>query len=253
VAAVSHDDWDALWVAHADSNARNPAQQFRRRLVVRLLADHEPVQRLLDIGSGTGDVIADAHARWPAAELLGIELSHTGVEIASHKVPDARFEVVDLIAQPAPLAGREAWATHAVCSEVLEHVDDPVALMANARAWLAPGAVVVVTVPGGPMSSFDRHIGHRRHFAPADLAGVLHGAGYDVLRCSGAGFPFFNVYRSVVIARGDRLIEDTSVGEHGAASRGAELAMAVFRPLLRTGTRLSPRGWQTVAVASVPA
>ncbi len=249
---AGRDDWDALWLAHADANARNPAQMFRRRLAVQLLAGHEPVARLLDIGSGTGDLLVDAHARWPAVELMGIELAQTGVQIARDKLPAATFEVVDLLQAPGPLPGREGWATHAVCSEVLEHVDDPVALMANARPWLAPGAVVVVTVPGGPMSAFDRHIGHRRHFTPRDLADVLHGAGYQVARCSGAGFPFFNLYRMVVIARGEALVEDSAAAEDGAASHRAEAAMSVFRVLLSRGRRLSPRGWQTVAVATVP-
>ncbi len=31
--------------------------------------------------------------------------------------------------------------------------------------YLAPGCRLVVTVPGGPRSAFDRHIGHRRHFS----------------------------------------------------------------------------------------
>jgi 2-polyprenyl-3-methyl-5-hydroxy-6-metoxy-1,4-benzoquinol methylase len=36
-----------------------------------------------------------------------------------------------------------------VCSEVLEHVDRPRELLANAAAYLAPGCRLVVTVPGG--------------------------------------------------------------------------------------------------------
>ena len=39
--------------------------------------------------------------------------------------------------------------------------------MRNAAALLAPGAKVVVTVPGGPRSAFDKHIGHCRHFTAA--------------------------------------------------------------------------------------
>ena len=57
----------------------------------------------------------------------------------------------------------------------------------------------VVTVPGGPMSAFDRHIGHRRHFSPDDLRAVLLAAGFQVERTTGVGFPFFNLYRLVAI------------------------------------------------------
>ena len=87
---------------------------------------------------------------------------------------------------------------------MLEHVDDPGALLASARRWLAPAALLVVTVPGGPMSAFDRHVGHRRHYTTTDLQSLLETTGFEVLVCGGAGFPFFNLYRRAVIARGAR-------------------------------------------------
>ena len=71
----------------------------------------------------------------------------------------------------------------------------------------------------------DRHIGHRRHFTPADLAQVLGAAGFTVETATGAGFPFFNLYRLTVILRGARLKDDAS-GEPGALLR---FASAVFR------------------------
>ena len=61
-AARYNDDWDTIWDEHADANKINPAQGFRRRLAIRLLARHGGVQRLLDIGSGTGDLIEQALA-----------------------------------------------------------------------------------------------------------------------------------------------------------------------------------------------
>lgn len=245
--AAHNDDWDTIWDEHADANKINPAQGFRRQLVIRLLAKHGDVERLLDIGSGTGDLIEDAEKRWPQAGFHGIELAATGVEISRAKVPSASFEVVDLIKTSKPPPAFAGWATHAVCSEVLEHVDDPVELMRNARGWLAPGCVVVVTVPGGPMSKFDEHIGHRRHFTAEDLANVLREAGYEVERTSGAGFPFFNLYRRLVIARGDKLVEESAEG--GTSVR---IGTLIFRPLLWFSSGLSKRGWQTVGTARVP-
>ena len=38
----------------------------------------------------------------------------------------------------------------------------------------------VVTVPGGPRSALDLHIGHRRHFTPDDISQVLTDAGFKV-------------------------------------------------------------------------
>src|SRR3546814_18015665 len=81
---------------------------------------------------------------------------------------------------------------------------------------MAPGCRLVVTVPGGPMSAFDRHIGHRRHFTPPALAALLTDAGLAVERTDGAGFPFFNLYRLGVIARGHRLVADLTGGQGDA-------------------------------------
>jgi len=35
-------------------------------------------------------------------------------------------------------------------------------------------------VPGGPMSAFDRHVGHRRHFSAAALRQLLVNSGFEV-------------------------------------------------------------------------
>ena len=97
--------------------------------------------------------------------------------------------------------GEQPSATHAVCSEVLEHVDDPVALMRNAIALLAPGCEVVVTVPGGPRSAFDRYVGHLRHFT-ATLSNQVSRTPASTWTGCCTGFPFFNLYKLAVIARG---------------------------------------------------
>ena len=108
------------------------------------------------------------------------------------------------------------WATHAVCSEVLEHLDDPEAMLANVRPFLAPGCKLVITVPAGPRSAFDKHIGHRAHFTTTRLERTLRAAGLDVVDLRGAGFPFFNLYRLAVVLRGKKLIEDGA--DHGQAN-----------------------------------
>jgi SAM-dependent methyltransferase len=241
------DDWEAHWSSFSAATERNPAQAFRRRLVLALLAAHGPPQRYLDIGSGQGDLAVAVADRWPDAEVAGIDLSRHGVDIATRKLPRARFRQFDLLGVEPPRAGFQGWATQATCSEVLEHVDEPETLVASARRWLAPGALLVVTVPGGPMSAFDRHIGHRRHYTTADLSTLLASAGFDVLESGGAGFPFFNLYRRTVIARGDRLVADVDAAQ--GVSFPARTAMAVFDRLLAASPIRGRRGWQLYGVA----
>jgi SAM-dependent methyltransferase len=249
---VQQDDWDKHWKEYADAAAENPAQEYRRRLVFAALGiqGDGAGARILDIGSGQGDFAVDVAERLPKARVLGLELSHTGVAVASRKVPSARFCQCDLL-QPVVIPDDlKGWATHAVCSEVLEHLDQPVTLLRNVQGYLAPGCRLVVTVPGGPMSAFDKHIGHRRHYAPGMLRDLLRDAGFQPERTSGAGFPFFNVYRSAVILRGDRVVQDVAAKPNGELSPLALFAMRMFGVLFHLNISASPWGWQTVAVAS---
>ena len=135
---------------------------------------------VLDIGSGQGGLAIHLRETCPDVTVWGVECSAVGVErsraAAAARGTQVSFTQLDLL-QPVALAPGQPPAGYAVCSEVLEHVDDPVRLLCNSKSLLLPGCRMVVTVPGGPRSAFDRHIGHRRHFEPADLRGVLTDAG----------------------------------------------------------------------------
>jgi len=249
------DDWDQHWSSYAEAAALNPAQAYRRKLVFELLgldAASKPI-RLLELGSGQGDFARDLAAAHPEVEIAGLELSATGVEIAARKVPQGRFFQCDMMRPITPPPGLAGWATHAVCTEVLEHVDDPAAMLRNVRPLLAPGCRLAITVPGGPMSAFDRHIGHRGHFTPARLGDVIRDAGLEAERVSGAGFPFFNIYRLFIVARGKALIRDVDQAGGRQLPTAARVAMRAFDRLFRWNRSDTMRGWQIVARANEPA
>jgi hypothetical protein len=146
------------------------------------------------------------------------------------------------------------WATHAICSEVIEHVDDPVRLLRSAREYLRPDCVLALTAPGGPMSEFDKHIGHRKHYRPKEIEHLFRKAEYTPEYVGRAGFPFFNLYRCLVILRGKRLIEDVSAQRnHPSGSRLARAVMAAFHALFRMNLLSCPWGWQMVAKAKLTA
>ena len=249
--AAQRDDWDRHWVDYAEAAEQNPAQRYRRKIVFDRLGLSDGA-RVLDVGSGQGDFAAALLKRHPGVQLLGLEVSQAGIEISKRKAPTGEFLLRDLTVAEEPPAERRQWATHAVCSEVLEHVDDPRGLLGNAAPWMAPGCRLVVTVPGGPVSAFDCHIGHRRHFTPADMRNLLGEAGFEVEMAGGAGFPFFNLYRLAVIARGRRLVDDVMTAEQATPSRLARSAMTGFEMLFRLNLPSYRGGWQTVAVARRP-
>ena len=248
------DNWDRHWDEYGEAAQQNPAQEYRRRLIFSLLGleKSEMPTRLLDVGSGQGDMAAAVRAAFPMAEIVGLELSQSGVEISQRKVPDARFVQCNLLEEANPPEDLRGWATHAVCSEVIEHVDDPGKLLRSAREYMRAGCSVVLTAPGGPMSAFDKHIGHRKHFCASDIELLFREAGYVPERITGAGFPFFNLYRCIIVLRGKKLTEDVSTRQKPSASRSARIAMVVFKRLFRLNLNSSPWGWQRVGKAHVP-
>jgi SAM-dependent methyltransferase len=254
MASPARDDWDRHWDEYSQAAQENPAQEYRRRVMFSLLrlANSGTGVRLLDIGSGQGDMAVAVRAAFPAAEIVGLELSQSGVEISRQKVPDARFVQCNLLEEVAPPQDLRGWATHAVCSEVIEHVDDPLQLLRSARRYMSPGCKLVITAPGGPMSAFDKHIGHRKHFRPSEIERLFREAGYIPQQVTGAGFPFFNLYRCVIVLRGQKLIEDVSARQNSSTSPHARMAMAIFSRLFRLNLKSSRWGWQMVGKAQVP-
>jgi ubiquinone/menaquinone biosynthesis C-methylase UbiE len=254
MASSARDNWDRHWDEYSQAAQENPAQEYRRRVIFSLLELDNSGKgvRLLDIGSGQGDMAAAVRAAFPAAEIVGLELSQSGVEISRQKVPDARFVQCNLLEEVSPPQKLRGWATHAVCSEVIEHVDDPCRLLRSARQYMKPRGRLVVTAPGGPMSAFDEHIGHRKHFRPSEIELLFREAGYLPQRVTGAGFPFFNLYRCLIVLRGQKLIEDVSARQNSSASPSARMAMAVFHLLFRLNLNSSPWGWQMVGKAQAP-
>lgn len=249
---AARDNWDVHWSQYAAAATQNPAQAMRHTIIERLLSEDRSSARMrvLDLGSGQGDLARKIKLALPEAEFIGFDLSETAVAIARRNVPAAIFLMADILRPPAELEEKFAgWGTHAVCCEVLEHLDDPVSFLKRATSYLASGARIIVTVPSGPVSAFDRQIGHRQHFNRAKIRATLQEAGYCVDRTYLAGFPFFNLYRLVVIARGKRLTRDIESSGGRKPSKLAGIVMKLFAFLFRANLPDSPFGWQVVATA----
>jgi SAM-dependent methyltransferase len=249
-------DWDHHWDAYGEAAESNPVNNYRAALILRLLGRPPAGSTVLDIGSGQGQFALRLQRMYPDLSVWGVEYSAVGVarsrQLAAEEGSATQFRQADLL-QPTALAEGQPPAMFAVCSEVLEHVDDPTTLIRNARGLLASGCRLVVTVPGGPRSAFDHHIGHYQHFTPAKLDAVLTDAGYQVQRVLRAGFPFFNLYKLAIIARGKRLITSIeSRGPDNPPGRVESLALSFFRFGFRHTFDHAPFGWQIAAVARVP-
>jgi malonyl-CoA O-methyltransferase len=148
---VAHAPW--LWGA-----IREPVTRFWNRMAggwdanespnrtQSLLAavDHvgEP-KRILEIGTGTGSGAAVLKARFPAADITGVDLSPEMVRIATAKVEGVKFEPADASRLPFPDASFDLVAQNNV----------PVYFGEIDRV-LAPGGRVLITSTFGPATPY---------------------------------------------------------------------------------------------------
>ena len=209
------DDWESHWSEYADSAVGQPRAGVPAAAHPRASSSRAGARSGSSTSAAARATCSPRCAtHWPDAELAGIELTAEGDHGArSAKVPDARFVQLDLTdRRERSRRSCASWADLAVCSEVLEHVDDPARFCsASAMQYVAPGGTVVVTVPGGPRTAFDRHIGHRRHYTTRCAARRCSTQPDSrSSSCSGAGLPFFNLYKLLVMMRGDAVARDVS-------------------------------------------
>ena len=246
------DNWESHWASFGGAERENPGVDFRTNAIMSHLGALGPTDQLIDIGCGEGDLLVDLRQHYPSTHLVGVDISKEGLDRAKAKVPDADFLQTDLLAPVPELQRFTGWATHGVCTEVLEHLDDPVLFLRNARSLFIPGAPIVVTVPAGPRSKFDLFIGHRRHFTPKRLRSVFDSAGLEVEFIRRAGFPFFTLYRLTVMIRGDKVVEDAKAKKTQDMAKSVRVVLAVFRVLFKFNLASFPGGWQLIARVRVP-
>lgn len=109
----------------------------------------KPGDRIIDIGCGEGRHCHGVQML-TRAQAIGVDLDEASLAIARERGRDlpgdgpiAQFQHVDANALPFPDASFDA----AICSEVLEHVPDMAAVLAEAARVVKPGGVFAVTVP----------------------------------------------------------------------------------------------------------
>jgi SAM-dependent methyltransferase len=135
----------------------------------RSLADAAP--RRLEIGPGI-------HPKLPIAGTHAVDLSpHALSVLAQHGAiaHEGRLDAQGFAAGSFDLVG---------IFEVLEHVDDDVAMLGEIARILSRGGMLAIDVPLHMryFSAFDRLVGHVRRYEPAELQKKLESAGFEIVR-----------------------------------------------------------------------
>ena len=117
--------------------------QARNRLIVSTMRRCFPeAASFLEIGCGSGIVLAAVRAQFPSLRLVGGELYEEGLAIARRRVPDA-----ELIALDARKLQYENEFDVVGAFDVLEHIDEDELVLAHMVRAVRPGGGVLVLVP----------------------------------------------------------------------------------------------------------
>lgn len=177
--------WDPeRYLTYADERGRPFVD-----LITRIDADTP--RRVVDLGCGPGNLTALLAARWPDADVVGLDSSPQMIDAARRAVPGIEFDVADL-RDWAPSQPVDVLVSNATLQWVPGHLD----LLPRLVDAVAPGGWLAFQVPGnfGEPSHTIRHdlaalpayaehtagADHPASHDPADYFGVLADAGCTV-------------------------------------------------------------------------
>ena len=165
----------ALEVLHEESSRSHFLDRWTRGVIIDGIAGIPGDATIADVGCSTGYLLEDLRARWPTAELIGVDLIASGLRKAHAAVPSARLLHADACQLPIADASIDA----VVSANLLEHIPDDRRALARSARVLRVGGRAAIVVPAGPSTFdyYDRFLGHERRYGRGELAAKCSAAG----------------------------------------------------------------------------
>ena len=208
----------------------------RNRLIVSVLRRHfSAAHSLLEVGCGTGFVLAGLREAFPAWRLVGSELFPEALEYARERL-DGAVELVELDAREMPYEG-EFDVVGAF--DVIEHIADDEGVLSGMRRAVTGGGGLLLMVPQHPRlwSEADDLAHHVRRYTRRELVGKVRAAGFEV----GSATSFVSsLLPAMVLSRLARRISPRPYDPVAELRPGA--LNAVFERILDGERRLIERG-----------
>lgn len=158
--------------------------------------------KVADVGCG-GGLLSEALAR-AGAHVTGIDLGEKVIDVARLHLHESNLQVDYRVQSSAELAASEPASFDAVCCmELIEHVPDPAALVADLAAMVKPGGMVFMSTINRTPAAFGAAIlgaeyitrmlpRGTHHYAqflkPSELGRLLRHAGLEMEDVSGLGY-----------------------------------------------------------------
>jgi 2-polyprenyl-3-methyl-5-hydroxy-6-metoxy-1,4-benzoquinol methylase len=146
------------------------------RQVIERFGNLKPGDTILDIGCGTGAILKELSKTY---NVVGIDMSPLAIEYSKKR---GLKNVFEMTVQEFP---RDKFNVKAVLLlDVIEHIDDDVDVLRNAREIVGPNGRVIITVPAymWMWSSHDLVNHHKRRYSAKTLRASLAKAGLEPVK-----------------------------------------------------------------------
>jgi len=158
--------------------------------------------RVVDVGCG-GGLLSEALAR-AGAQVTGIDLGEKVIDVARLHLHESQLQVDYRVQSSAALAAAEPASFDAVCCmELIEHVPDPAALVADLAALVKPGGLVFMSTINRTPAAFGAAIlgaeylmrmlprgthHYGKFLKPSELGRLLRHTGLELEDVTGLGY-----------------------------------------------------------------
>lgn len=141
-------------------------------------------QKVLEVGSGIGNIVAELLSRNHVTSVTATDLSASSLETLKDRFGhDEKLSSAVWNAENPPPAELEKGSFDTIiCSNVLEHIQDHETALQNMKQLLKPDGKLVLLVPSNPaiFNGLDEDLGHFRRYTKAELERVLGVTGFDI-------------------------------------------------------------------------
>lgn len=243
-------DWNFIWQNLSEGMSRNPGREYRFGRILDLFPIEKNLQ-VLDFGCGTGNLLNQLVSQFPQNIYWGADTSDAGIEASKLLVPHASILKINLSKGKPSLAVSLRSFDVVVCSEVIEHIEDDRQTLQFLISLLKPGGSLILTVPSGPISKFDKFIGHSRHYSKRHLESLLGESGFINIEVNRSGFPAINILRLATIVAGNTMIP--LLQKNSFAQSGSSRYITLFlQKTFRISLKDSYFGWQLISICQKP-
>lgn len=214
----------------------------RNELIVWAMTKYFPQSTtFLEIGCGTGFVLAGIREICPKLSIAGSEIYAEGLRFAAYRVPDAFFFQMDARRIPYDSEFDVIGAF-----DVLEHIDEDEAVLEQMHQAVRLGGGIILTVPQHRFlwSKQDEFACHVRRYSRKELVNKVSRAGFEVT----AATSFVSLLLPLMMA--SRFLKKNRMPKDPAEElRLSNLAngllgviMGVERQIIQAGARFSAGG-----------